>query len=256
VRRVNDILFDNEAKHLDRFGLLLIITALAIVAQMLFDVDTASESVPVTLGATVVTALVGLALLLAIRAAGVRRRWTRIADLLVGLGLALLVVLMLSGVFTDDPSGFSFSSTPPIVVVVLALFSPVAVVWRLAQHRRVTTATLLGAITGFLLIANAFNFAFRAADSLGSTPFFGVEESTTSFMYFSLVTVTTLGYGDLSPVTDWARLLATTEAVIGQVYLVTVVAMLVGLFAQQRVGTGGVLSMPDMPDDDGQGTAD
>jgi voltage-gated potassium channel Kch len=83
-----------------------------------------------------------------------------------------------------------------------------------------------------------------------------VEESTTSFMYFSLVTVTTLGYGDLSPVTDWARLLATTEAVIGQVYLVTVVAMLVGLFAQQRVGTGGVLSMPDMPDDDGQGTAD
>jgi len=51
-------------------------------------------------------------------------------------------------------------------------------------------------------------------------------------MYFSLVTVTTLGYGDLAAATNLGRLLSTTGAVIGQVYLVTFVAMLVALLAQ------------------------
>ena len=48
-------------------------------------------------------------------------------------------------------------------------------------------------------------------------------------MYFSLTTVTTLGYGDPSPVTDLGQLLATSEALIGQLYLVVVVALIVGL---------------------------
>lgn len=249
MRSVNETLFDDEATHLDRFGVLLLVTTLAIVAQMLFDVGAAPDTISQTVGATIVTTLVGIMLLLAIRAAGVRRRWTAIADAFVLLGIGALLVLLLVEIFVNDAASFSFRVTPPIVVVALAVFSPIAVVWRLTRHRRVTTATLLGSVTGFLLIANAFNFAFRAADSLGSTPFFGAEESTTSFMYFSLVTITTTGYGDLSPVTNWARLLSTTEAVIGQVYLVTVVAMIVGLFAQQRIGAGGLLSSPDNSSD-------
>jgi voltage-gated potassium channel Kch len=51
-------------------------------------------------------------------------------------------------------------------------------------------------------------------------------------MYFSLSTITTVGYGDLTAITPFARLIATAEAVSGQVYLVTFVAMLVGLRAQ------------------------
>ena len=53
-------------------------------------------------------------------------------------------------------------------------------------------------------------------------------------MYFSLTSITTLGYGDLAAVSPAGRLLATTEAVIGQVYLVTFVAMIVGLIVEQR----------------------
>jgi hypothetical protein len=63
-------------------------------------------------------------------------------------------------------------------------------------------------------------------------------------MYFSLSTITTVGYGDLTAITPFARLVATAEAVSGQVYLVTFVAMLVGLRAQhwaagKREATGG-----------------
>lgn len=238
MRNLNQILFDNEARHLDRFGALLAVTCVAIVAQMLFDLDDATDSLSSTIGAAIVTTLVGLTLLLAERAAGVRHRWQLISDAFIAVGIAYLLLLVVLEIFAGKAALPSYAtSAPPVVVVVLAVFAPIAVVWRLVQHRRVTTATLLGGVAGFLLIANAFNFAFRAVDSVSSSPFFGAEEPTTSFMYFSIVTITTLGYGDLSPATTWARLLSTTEAIIGQVYLVTVVAMIVGLFAQQHVKT-------------------
>lgn len=54
-----------------------------------------------------------------------------------------------------------------------------------------------------------------------------------SFIYFSLVTITTLGYGDIVPTTNLARSLATLEAVIGQLYLMTTVAWLVGVRVTQ-----------------------
>ena len=53
-------------------------------------------------------------------------------------------------------------------------------------------------------------------------------------MYFSLVTITTLGYGDLSAAEPFGRLLTTVEAVVGQVYLVTFVGMIVGLIVGQQ----------------------
>jgi hypothetical protein len=84
----------------------------------------------------------------------------------------------------------------------------------------------------YLLIAIAFNYVFLEVQRFGSVPFFGVEESTSSFMYFSVVTITTLGYGDLAPASDIGRYFATSEAIIGQVFLVTIVARLVSLLSR------------------------
>ncbi|GAA4874180.1 potassium channel family protein [Serinicoccus chungangensis] len=106
------------------------------------------------------------------------------------------------------------------------------VIRRLLHHRQVVRATLLGAISAYLLIALAFFYAFLAAEHYHQPPLFGDPQPTTSFMYFSLTSITTLGYGDLAARTEIGRLLATTEAVLGQVYLVTVVAMVVSLLAQ------------------------
>ena len=58
------------------------------------------------------------------------------------------------------------------------------------SHRTVTTNTLLGAVSAYLLIAIAFSFAFQTVEALQSTPFFGQPEPTTSYMYFSMVTMT------------------------------------------------------------------
>ena len=107
---------------------------------------------------------------------------------------------------------------------------------RLLQHRTVSVGTLQGAIAAYLLIPVAYYYVFQALDARGSDLFFGQPESATSFMYFSLSTITTLGYGDLGATTDLGRLLATSEAVIGQIYLVTFVGMIVGLFAAGRAG--------------------
>jgi hypothetical protein len=57
---------------------------------------------------------------------------------------------------------------------------------------------------------------------------FGGEQSLYP-IYFSLVTMTTLGYGDITPDSDTSRMLASMEAVIGQIYLAVLVARLVGL---------------------------
>ena len=55
-----------------------------------------------------------------------------------------------------------------------------------------------------------------------------------TFEYFSLVTITTLGYGDIAPITQVARALSTLEAIVGQLYLVVAVAWLVGMYVSKK----------------------
>ena len=108
------------------------------------------------------------------------------------------------------------------------------------SHETVTVETIRGAVTIYLLIglawitiyalilladpgAIAFSDALRA--QVGNRP----EEYFSILEYFSFVTLTTLGYGDISPVTPVARIAAGTEAVVGQLYIAITIARLVGL---------------------------
>lgn len=59
-------------------------------------------------------------------------------------------------------------------------------------------------------------------------------ESTKNFLYFSFVTITTVGYGDLTAASNLGRSLAIAEALTGQIYLVTVVAAIVGGLGARR----------------------
>jgi hypothetical protein len=233
IRRLDRALFDDESSHIDRFGWLLAVTVAAIVVLSLIDLAPPESDLPADIGLAVVTLFVGAAFVLSLRAAGVARRWRRAADVLVGLAILSSVLLIAGELVVDaDADAGRGDRTPSFLWLVLSASTPFAVTRRILKHRRVTVATLLGAISTYLLIAVTFTYLFLAVDAAQTEPFFAGAEPTTSFMYFSLTTVTTLGFGDLSPTTELGRLLATTEAVVGQIFLVTLVAALVGLFAQ------------------------
>lgn len=95
----------------------------------------------------------------------------------------------------------------------------------LVREREASADTLAGAVFGYLLLALAFAQVHGAVEALspgsyaGPAPLLGSDH-----LYFSLVTLTTLGYGDVLPVSPAARLLAGAEAVIGVLY----VAVLIG----------------------------
>ena len=127
------------------------------------------------------------------------------------------------------------TTRPEVLWLIAAALAPVVVARRLVEHRTVTVQTLLGAVAAYLQIAVAYAFAFQALDAVGARPFFGVQVPTTSYMYASLTAISTLGYGDLVPVTELGRLVAVSEAIVGQVYLVTFVAMLASRYASKPV---------------------
>ena len=223
------IVFTDEGAHLDRFGLLLFLTVLSITILMFVDLNESTRSLRAEIGWLSVTVIVGVTLMLAFRASGVAGPMRRIGDVVVVLTVAAVTLTSLVSRIDGMPD--VFGGKPSLAWALLALLTPVLVLRRVLKHKVVTSQTLAGVLAVYLLIAVAFNYAFSAASDLGGIEFFAQSEPSTSFMYFSLVTITTLGYGDLQPVAAGARYLATAEALLGQILLVTVVARLVSLYS-------------------------
>jgi hypothetical protein len=104
------------------------------------------------------------------------------------------------------------------------------------EQDKVTRDLIVGAAVVYLLMAMMWTFIYRLVETVHPGSF---AISTTDIhervrlTYFSLVTITTLGYGDIVPTTGLASSLATLEAVVGQLYLVTTVVWLVGVRVSQ-----------------------
>lgn len=96
-------------------------------------------------------------------------------------------------------------------------------------------ATVLASVCGYLMIAIVYALAYGIVDGLVLESFSsGMVDPTNDYLYFSLVTMTTLGYGDIAPIHPLTRSLATTEAVIGQFYVAVIVARLVSIVILQK----------------------
>jgi hypothetical protein len=97
------------------------------------------------------------------------------------------------------------------------------------RRRVVTLADVLGALCLYLLVGMFFAFVYAAAGQVGSGGFFtgGVEGTLSKCLYYSFTTMTTVGYGDITARTDFGHTVSVTEALIGQIYLVTIVAVIV-----------------------------
>ena len=106
------------------------------------------------------------------------------------------------------------------------------------QSEEVTKETIYAAIVAYMLMALMWAFLYMILELLApgsfSFPEKGFRAETMRFKYFSFVTITTLGYGDITPLTNKASALVLVEALVGQIYLVVLVAWLVGMHVSRR----------------------
>jgi hypothetical protein len=220
-------LYSDDSPHLDQFGLLLLLSVASVAGASLIDLDNPTAELPSEIGWVVASLLTGATLVVATRASGMGKWPTRIVDIVAGVMVVAAIVISFASDLPESSSFFISTGRPSLILVIIAALAPVVVTRRLFRHDAITKQTLYGALAAYLLVSMGFNYAFQSVAALGVVDFFGQVEPTTSFMYFSLVTMTTLGYGDLAPAGEFGRFLATAEAIIGQVFLVTVVARIV-----------------------------
>jgi hypothetical protein len=239
LRRIDAELFDEHRPGADRFGLLLTVTFATVVVLSLVDLRPADSPVGAAAGRVVVSLAVGLMVVLGARASGVARRWQRLIAVVAGIAVVAAIGLLVGEIATDRAVDGSQPVGPSPLWMLLAVCVPVMVVRRVVRHERVGVGTLMGAVSAYLMIAITFAFGFLTVDVAQPADFFGEPAPTTRFMYFSLTSITTLGYGDLTAATDLGGLLATTEAATGQIFLVILVAALVSRFTARPRGREG-----------------
>ena len=178
---------------------------------------------------------------LALARASVRRAapWRRVADVIAVV--AVVASLARAGRATS-PGGISAdpgdaTPLPSPLWVVLSLFLPVIVVRRILQHRQVVAARrCLGAVCAYLLIAFTFTFVFLTVNVLDTEPLLrrGASPRRASCTSASPASRRSAPAAISRPASDLGQLLSVTETIIGQIFLVTLVAALVGLYAARR----------------------
>jgi len=150
--------------------------------------------------------------------------------------IGLCVVLAPLVVIVNSTSILGLTYLLPVALLVTATL-PVTIS-RVVHHKRVTLETVLGALCAYVLVGLLFAFSFLAVESLRDAPFFAQPglHGQSEFVYFSFVTLTTLGFGDLSPSVGLPQALTALEALFGSIFLVTLVARLVTLWVRQDEG--------------------
>jgi voltage-gated potassium channel Kch len=207
------------------FGIVLMLVLVSVSFQVAVPNTNWSRLVMVVLGAGT--------LLASVWAAQARHVIVR-AGVLAAVGLAA------ASVVTELVFGGVPESVAALVNGLLILLAPgviaLALVSELRAELQVTLRTLSGVLAIYLLLGMFFSFVDGAVAQLTTEPYFRSEPvpERSDFLYFSYITLSTVGYGDLVPATDLGRMLAVAEALVGQIYLVTVVALIVANFRPRR----------------------
>jgi hypothetical protein len=210
-----------------RFGSVLVLLSVTFVVMASSPPDAWARVLTVTLQ--------GLTLLAALLASRAGRRLFRVALVVVVLAfLGAIASVVLSS--SNDPTGVFFGLN-----VLLVATAPVVIGRALYKRGIVDLHTVLGALCIYILLGMMFAFVYGAIDLLGHEAFFVQTSHATmpDFLYFSFVTQTTVGYGDFTPAGDLGRSLAVVEALAGQLYLVTIIAVLVSRMAGRAQPSAG-----------------
>ena len=201
----------------ERFGLVLAGLVLAFAIQGVAE--------PGPWEQVLVSALLATTLLLAFWAADIRPVLMRLATAIALLMVAVSVIGAASG--HVDSAAARLSNLLLVILAPPALV--VGIVRSLRARNQVTVEAVFGVLCLYLLLGMFFAFLYGAIGRLTGTFFVQPDSVTVSrCLYFSFTTLTTVGYGDLTAATNLGHTLAVTEALSGQIYLVTVVSVIVG----------------------------
>jgi hypothetical protein len=179
--------------------------------------------------AAVLVLLESVTFVTALWTAGVARSDSKLSVGLVGCALAAAVVLLVFG-------GNALAGAVGLLSGLLAVATVAAIAVAVVDQREVNAQSVGGAVCVYLLFGMIFLFVYGAVAELGSGQLFaqGTDGTRSIRLYFSYVTLATLGYGDYTPANGVGRTLAIVEALVGQLYLVTVVAVLVSRMRVRR----------------------
>ena len=203
-----------------------------LVCLLLIDIFVIALAGPGAIATFVYAPLTAAVLVLALRTSEAHRSTLRVAWVAAGLVVVLSAAVLLTGHTRLD--GWVY-----LMLSALLVISPLAISRSIVTSRRVTLPLLVGAICVYLMIGLLFTFADLGLN--GVHPSFFAQASSAApikepsvFLYFSFITMTTVGYGDFTPASSVPRALCVFEAILGQVFLVTAVARLVSLYGLQR----------------------
>jgi hypothetical protein len=203
----------------DRYALAAVLIIATIITTAIGGDD--------RLGQFILVVVESATLIVILHASNVSRHVIRIAVVAAG---AAVVVATVSISLDRETVG------PVIIGALIAFVGPVVIIRRIRDHARIDLETVAASLCIYLLAGIFYSYVYRIVDVIGGS--FFAQKATTgavNFLYFSFVTLTTLGYGDLTPGTSLGKMLAVSEALLGQIYLVSVVAMLVANLGRERV---------------------
>ncbi|RPI22007.1 MAG: potassium channel protein [Actinobacteria bacterium] len=204
----------------ERYGLVLILIFCAYVIGGFRDSD----------AARLIGSVIWLLLLLtALWSPGIPARLRYIG---VALTIALFVV---AGVLLLSDSETAYGVLL-LLLAIVQLAAVVAILARISQHGHVTAQTVMGAVAGYTLIGFAMAALYHGLEVLTEGPFLDGVVSPGDYTYFSFVTLTTVGYGDITAASDLAKRLVVVEMLSGQIFLITLVARLVSLWGRPLRG--------------------
>jgi Ion channel len=117
-----------------------------------------------------------------------------------------------------------------VIGLLLAGIAPVVILRRIIQSPTITFRLVLGALAIYLLIGLAYAYSFPVLARISGEPFFveTTDPGAGEYIYFSYTTLATIGFGDFTAATSLGRMVAVSEGLAGQLFLVSAVALLVG----------------------------
>jgi len=155
--------------------------------------------------------------------------------------LGALLLPLLAGNWLFDPADHTLWAQATFVVTMLFFATTtIAIFTSIIKAEKVTTDIIFGAVAVYMLVGvivtNLFQLlhnvdpgsAVSNIDALG-------HDAYSDILYFSFVTLTSVGYGDFAPISPVARMLATATGIFGQLYLAILIAKLVGIYTAQSL---------------------